>query len=496
MRQFALWMMMAALGACSSDPVATDPGGDTGPSDTGPGDIEQVDWQPSGKDATVFDGTDATVADEAVLDALDAAPDAGTDALVVPDAADVADAATAVFSADIGGGLPSEITAITKATSLFDPDGIHEVKITLKPADWTAYMNEVNQPDGLKNYNWYQADLWMDGFVYKNVGIHGFGNGSQLDNPSKPNVRVKFDEIVSGATGPEGEKAFRLKASGQDPTYVREPLAGAMLRAIGGTAPRFSWAHVTVNGEDFGPYIVQETVDKRLFHNAFGNNDGPKIETVYGCYGIDCPASGCGALKDAYTANPGDPQLVVDVAQAITDATNDQLSAVLDQYFYTDELLADYAVDAVLSNLDGFAAAGQNFTIYADEKTTKFHLIATGVDLTFGNMKDAWYDLFAPWGAPNSWCPERTDQLYQRIWQTPALQAKLFAKFQALQCGLFKDTTLLPLIASYHKALKPYIDNEPKGIYTPSQVDDYYVALAQYVAKRQKTLGDLLGSCK
>ena len=494
MRQANVWVvagMLALLGACGSDPAGT-----AEAQDAGTDDVEQVDWKPSGKDAAVpdvVDVADAALPDAELPDIPDVAPDVA-DVQVVTDALDVT---STEVTADIGGGLPSEITAITAAKSLFDPQGIHEVKITVKPADWTAYLSEVAQPDGAKTYNWYQADVWMDGIVYKSVGIHGFGNGSQLDNPAKPNVRIKFDEITSGATGPEGEKAFRLKASGQDPTYVREPLAGAMLRELGGSAPKFSWAHVMVNGSDFGPYILQESVDKRFFHNAFGNNDGNKFEPVYACMGIDCPtAGGCAALGPAYAGSPGDPQAIVDAAQAITNATNDQLPAVLDQYLYTDEFIADYAVDAVLSNLDGFAAAGQNFTLYADEKTVKFHMIATGVDLTFGNMKNAWYDLMTPWGAPNSWCPERTDQLYQRIWQTPALKAKLLAKFQALQCGLFRDTTLLPLIDSYHKALKPYIDNEPKGLYSPTQVDAYYAALAQYVTKRQKTLSDLLGPCK
>ena len=490
MRLTVLWTLVALLGACGTDPVSVD---QTADADAGPGDIEQVDWQPSGKDAAVLDV-------EQALDGVDAATaDAPTDAVAPVDAIDAADGSKLDVIGNIGAGLPADITAITPAASLFDPLGIHEVQITLPADKWAAYMLEVAGPDGGKTYTWYAADVKVDGTAFGQVGIHGFGNGSQLDNPSKPNVRIKFDEITSGTSGPEGEKAFRLKASGQDPTYLREPLAGAMLRSIGGDAPRFSWAHLTVNGTDYGPYILQESIDKRYFHTTFGNNDGNKFEPVYACLGIDCTqtsAGGCSVLKDAYVGSPGNSQLLVDIAQAITDATNDQLAAVIDQHFVTDELLADYAVDAVLSNLDGFASAGQNFTFYADEKTLKLHLIATGVDLTFGNMKSAWYELLAPWGAPNSWCPGRVDQLYQRIWQTPALQAKLFAKFQALQCGLFKDTTLLPIIAAYHKALKPYIDNEPKGIYTPSQVDGYYAALAQYITKRQKTLGDLLGPCK
>ncbi len=484
MRQANAWVVAAVaaiLGACGTDaPGAADD------ADAGPGDVEFVDWQPSGKDATNLD------ADVSATDAVNA--DAASD---VADVLDAGDAPQYDVTADIGGGLPSEITAIHAATTFFDFSGIHEVALTVAPADWTAYLDGVNQPDGQKVYNWYQADVQVDGTAFKTIGIKGFGNGSQIDNPAKPNVRLKFDQYNTAGVGPDGEQAFRLKASGQDPTFVREPIAGAMLRAIGGDAPRFSWAHVAINGSDYGVYELQESVDKRFFANAFNNKEGNKFEPTIGCMGIDCPdAGGCAALKPAYTGSPGDPQAIVDAAQAITDATDDQLPTVLDKYFVVDELLADYAVDAVLSNLDGFAAAGQNFTIYGDQNTKKFHLIATGVDLTFGNFNNAWYDLALPWGAPNSWCATRTDQLYQRIWQNPVLKPLLLAKFQALQCGLFRATTLLPLIDSFHTALKPLVYSDPQGLYTPKQLDADYVALDAYVTARQKTLSDLLGPCK
>ncbi len=478
MRNLRGWMLTGVwlvLSACGSDPAGT-----AGDQDVGPDDVQTSDWKPSGKDATILDAGDAT----------DAASQDATDTV------DVADVAKSDVIADIGGGLPSEVTAISPAVALFDVQGIHEVKLTVAAADWAAYLKGAALPDGTKVYDWYQADVQVDGVMYNAAGIKGFGNGSQLDNPAKPNVRIKFDQFVTSGFGPSGEQAFRLKASGQDPTFVREPLAGAMVRAVGGNGPRFSWAHVTVNGMDLGPYELQESVDKRFFAHSFNNKNGDKFEPIIGCMGMDCPDSGgCAALKPAYVGSPGDPQAIVDAAQAITNATDDQLPAVLDQYFYTDELLADYAVDALLSNLDGWASAGQNFTIYGDETTKKFHLIPTGVDLTFGNFNSAWYDLATPWGPPNSWCATRTDPMYQRIWNNKTLKPKLLAKFRTLQCGMFKDTTLLPLIESYQVALKPFVYSDPKGIYTPKQIDAYYVALEQYVTKRQQTLLDLLGPC-
>ena len=491
----AAWGLGVVLSAgiffagCGSDGESAADPEDAAESDATSGDW----WQPPAKDAGTAAG-DVAVAEAGPADAGGPGTDAGGPGADV-DAAAGGGSDTA-FVADIGGGLPSEVTAIAPAFNLFAPAGIHEVKIALPANEWTAYLDGVAKPDGTQVYKWHKADVEVDGISYTSVGIHGFGNGSQIENPGKPNIKLKFDKYVAEGWGPENQRSFRLKASGQDPTYLREPIAGAMLRSVGGAAPRFSWALVTVNGVEYGPYLLQETVDKRFFHNTFGNNDGAKLTTTSGCYGIDCgTVTDCATLKTKFEADPGDPQQIVDLASLIATATEAQLPDLLANHFYLDELLADYAVDAAISNLDGFASAAQNFTFYVDELTGRFHLIAQGTDLTFGMFGNAWYELATPWGPPNSWCKARKDPLYTRIWNSPVLRPQLLAKLRGLQCGLLRDTTLLPLVASYHKALKPYIDNEPKGIYSPKQVDDFYVKLEKYVTARQKTLSDLLQPC-
>ncbi len=451
-------------------------------------DVDDTDWKPTPKDALAADyaASDAAADASQPLDtqsdtapATDSQADSGPDAVIV---------------ADVGGGLPSEITQIGAPASFFDVAGIHTVKLSVDATEWAAYMAGVNQPDGLKVYDWHPATVEIDEKPYGSVGLHGFGNGSQLDNPQKPNIRIKFDQYDGANVGPDGEKAFRLKASGQDATFVRELLAGALLRDIGGNAPRAGWARVWVNGQDFGPYQLQESVDKRYFKQAFGNNDGDKFATLYGCYGFDCPEGGCDKLAAAWEGSPGNTQTIADLAQAISEATDADLKQVLNDHFYLGDLLANYAVDALLSNIDGLASAGQNFTVYNDMKTKRLRIIATGTDLTFGGF-DAWYDLQTPWGKPNAWCPARVDQLYARIWQVPELKAKLLNKFKALQCGMFRPEVLLPLVTSYKLALKPFLSSDPKNKQSAAQIEVAYGALASYIQKRQQTLTDLLGAC-
>lgn len=437
----------------------------------------------SGAEVAAADAQDAGT----TADSLDAA-DVATDAV---DTADAAETVVAQLPADVSvllGGMPL-------ATTLFQPEALHILEVTIDPAEWQDYLQGVAQPDGTKVYDWHPATLAYDGLPFGQVAVRGFGNGSQIDNPKKPNIRVKFDHYDTNGTGPEGQKSFKLKASGQDASFVREPLMYELVRAIGGHAPRTGWARVRVNGDDYGLYQVLEVADKRMFKSLFGNNDGPKYESKFACLGFDCPTWGCDGLKDSYKGDPGDGAELAALAKAVTEATDDSLLADLQARVNVGALLADYAVDAVASNLDGLASAGQNFEVYVDQKTNLIEVIASGADLTFDNFHGAWYSLEQPWGAPNSWCADRTDHLYQRIWQAPKTKPLLMAKLRALQCGPFQASTFITRVDQLHDLLKTQVDGDPKSIFPPASIADEYARIKAYALKRQDTLVQLLGPC-
>ena len=472
--RFALAALATLWAACSSTPetpAKTSAAAD-GASSADAADVQTVDVG-AVQDAVVPPDVPADDALDAVADsAIDAAADASSTA--APDV------------------MP---TKLGTATQLFDPVGVHVVHLTVDPANWTAYLDGVDKPDGAKTYDWYVAAVKVDGVDYTDIGIRGFGNGSQILNPGKPNIRIKFDQFTVDGSGPEGEHSFRLKAAGQDATFLREPIAYDLNRAIGGHAPRWSWAHVTVNGVDYGFYQLFEHVDKRMFKALFGNNDGNKYEAAVGCVGLNCPWGSCDKIPNAYTLDPGDGSELVALAKAVTNATDEQFEANISELINLDALLADYATDAMLSNLDGLASSGQNFTFYVNTATAKIEIISSGEDLTFGNFGDAWYDLLAPWGAPNSWCKGRIDWMFKRITQTPTLKAKYLDKLRQLQCGPLSTKTLLPLVDAYAGLIHSLVYNDPKGLMKAADLDNGYAALEAYIAQRADALQTLLGPC-
>lgn len=452
------------------------------------------------KTAAAADSTQADGSSDADVQTVDVS--ANQDVVVPPDVGpgDTFDAqgdSAADVGADVGVDATPDVmpTKLGTPTQLFDPVGVHVVHLTVDPANWTAYLDGIDTGEASKVYNWYLAAVKIDGVDYADVGIRGFGYGSQLLNPAKPNIRLKFDQFTVDGSGPEGQHSFRLKAAGQDPTFLREPIAYDLNRAIGGHAPRWSWAHVTVNGVDYGVYQLFEHVDKRMFKALFGNNDGNKYEAAVGCIGLNCPWGSCDKIPSAYTLDPGDGSELVALAKAITNATDEQFEANVSELINMDALLADYATDAMLSNLDGLASSGQNFTFYVNTATGKIEIISSGEDLTFGNFGEAWYDLLAPWGAPNSWCKGRIDWMFKRITQIPALKTKYLDKLRQLQCGPLSTKTLLPLIDAYAALVHSLVYNDPKGLVKAADLDNWYAALDAYIAQRADALQTLLGPC-
>ncbi len=377
------------------------------------------------------------------------------------------------------------------AQQLFDPVGYHVIHITLSASAWNQYLADVAASN--QNPAWYKADVTIDGITYTGVGIRKFGYGSMLDNPQKPNVRIGFDEYTK-KYGPEQVKNLRLKSSGQDRTFLRQPLAQVFTQQLGGYAPRFGWARVHVNGENYGLYQVFEQADKRMFSVNFGNNDGDKYESNNGCNGLNCPGGSCSAIKYEYQGDPGLGGQLVALAKAAHDGTDSGWAAQAAGIADMDSLMAYYAVESVVSDLDGLSAAGQNFTIYAHEVTKLLEFIPTGPDLSFGNFS-SWYDLFQPWGPPNSWCANRKDDFFLRILNTPELKYQLTGLWKALRCGPMGNSKIVPLIDQYKAMLKSDLYYDPKGQATQGEIDAAFSQLKKYISNRNADITNELGAC-
>lgn len=426
--------------------------------------------------------TDATAETDSVA-ASDVASDAGSDA-VQPgsDAVSLYDPAT------------GEVGNKDEIPPFFDKTVIRNVQITLAPADWTAYLAGVDKPDGKKECStWYSAQVSIDGIPYGTVGVRCFGNGSQITNPAKPNIRIKFNQFDKANAGPDDLDNLRLKASGQDATYLREPMAYNLVRSLGGHAPYTGWTEVTVNGAAYGLYQTMMHLDSNAMNDLFGNKDGNRYEVKSGCDIFDVDHAAPSDQAKLWSGDPGDGKEFDAFFTAVMAAQPADLLDVLKQHIDVGDWLSVYAVDMVISNIDGLASAGQNFTAYVDTDDFRLRLAMSGADLTFGQFADAWYSWQTPWGYPNSWCKNRKDNVYLRILESSPAKAAYFNKVRHLQCHSLN--AVWQQAQTWKALIWPKLQNDPKNAYSAADIEWHFDKLKKYIEQRKTWLDQQFGPC-
>ncbi len=389
----------------------------------------------------------------------------------------------------------------TQASELFAPLGQHDIRVIVPADRWQQFLaNALEADTDILPRNWHQADVFIDGVKYSQVGIKNFGDGSQQGNPGKPNIRIKFNRFVDKAKGPEKMRNLRLKASGSDFSFVREPLFYAMARAIGVAAPRTSYARVQVNNVPYGLYQLIEQADKRLFKHNFGNTKGLNFDVGSSCNGLNCPDGNCEDIVKYYEINYDLPEgvtpdfsAVINLAKVIKDASELDLAERVGKIADLDNLLGTYAMEAMASDHDGLSAGGANFEFYQDLETGLLNVIRNGADGAFKSL----YEIDHPWGPPNTWCSGRKDTFYSRAIVNPPLRKLLDKKLRALQCGPFQKDWYLPWLEARRVPLIEELKPPSKRMseFEPADAGGEIDNIIVYIVGRAKMIEQRLGPC-
>lgn len=406
----------------------------------------------------------------------------------LPEAKDI-HAADIDLSFDAGGGGPE---MLPHAKTTFDPFGAHKVEISVSKAIWTTILKNAENVDLQRIYH--KGDVRIDGVQYKGVGFKNFGDGSQSGWWKKPNIRVKFNKFDDKNYGPAKLRNIRLKASGGDHSFLREPFTYELTRGLGGYAPRFSFARVFVNGEFYGLYQVLEHIDKRFFKHRFGNKDGLAFDPASSCYGLRCPSKGCADIAKKYEIEPlnGSFAKLIAAADAIKNAPDAQLEAKLSKVVNMEQLLIVYAVDATAADVDGFMATGANFELYENQTDGLLNVFRHGADSTFNDI----VDFETPWPDPNKLCGSHVDPFWSRAWKHKTLGPKLKAKLRKLHCDLLLPKKVSAFFARYAYPITNELINDPHGMYDPKpEVFNEITHIKAWIHERRFQLDKVLGKC-
>ncbi len=290
----------------------------------------------------------------------------------------------AVLSVALPGDARGQAGDNPTPEALFDTGVLHELRIVMHSHDWT-HLRETYMFD-----TYYPADVAWDGHVVRNIGVRSRGFGSR--DFRKPGLKLDFNHYVAGQ-GLAGLRGVALDNFRQDPAMLKETATAALYARMGVATPRAVHARVYVNNEYLGLFAAIELVDKPFLRSRFGEDEGYlydfewDFEYYLSWLGGD-PRRYASMFKAETHENEPPERLfgtLVEMINAVNRTSRDQWPQALTRYFDVSHLMAYVAVEAFLSDHDGFAGDWgiNNFYLYLSPETRQFRFIPWDKDVNF-----------------------------------------------------------------------------------------------------------------
>jgi len=251
---------------------------------------------------------------------------------------------------------------------VFDESLVHTVELTLSASDWKAIIDEA---DAYENTNpdrpYYQAWLNFDGLSLDHpIGLRLKGHISiELSRGNSFPLKLDFNRYAGDQTL-DGLKKLNLNNNFNGPplTIVRDFVGYHAWSEFGVAASRTSFAHVTVNGEELGVYIMVEQVDggfiKRHYNEPYG--DLYKPEQISGTLAYRGPQ-----ISDYPDIGHKWPE-TSDHASLLhaLEVLNSEPPGPIADVFDIESVLTYLAGNVALGIFDYYPVTGHNYYLYED----------------------------------------------------------------------------------------------------------------------------------
>ena len=336
----------------------------------------------------------------------------------------------------------------------FAPDRLLEVVVTMAPADWDALRNQKNDAGQLlgpmcqagpprRAFTEFPADVTLDGEAVPRVAIRKKGYLGSL-SVVRPSLKLDLDSFVPGRKW-RGLERLTLNNNKQDGALLRTCVTFGLFRGAGVPAPRCSFAHVTVNGQDLGVYSHVEAISPRMLRRWFADGTGSLYEGS-----ISDVRRGWSATyeqkNDLRAADRSDLEALVNALDQTADADLvGRLSALVD----LDAFFKLWAAETLLGHWDGYSNNVNNHFFYRDPATGKFHVLPWGPDLSLTDS-----DPFTPKPRPAS--VSANGWLARRLYAIPAMKARYVETMRGL-LGAWSEAAIEAELTRISALLAPLV---------------------------------------
>jgi hypothetical protein len=330
-----------------------------------------------------------------------------------------------------------------------------EVEITMEPTLWDEMRTQrktrhsVFGTEDCRNapvenpYTWFPAVVTIDGETMAGAGVRKKGHfGSQ--STTVPSMKLKFDEFEDGGRF-HTMKRLALNNSKSDRSFLRTCAAYATFAAAGLSAPLCTYAHVTVNGDDYGIYVATEEIKKPFLRRRFADPSG----TLYEGTACDFRPEFIGGFEQETNEDEDDSRAdLLALYDVIQEAGDNELEARLEPLIDLDEFYRFWAVEGLIWHRDGYSGNANNYFMYADpELDGRFRFLPWGPDNTFRTNGQA--------ALPNSVLAYGI--LTNRLYALPAGRDRYYAALADLLADTWDVDAMAAEGGRVQEILRPYL---------------------------------------
>jgi len=342
---------------------------------------------------------------------------------------------------------------------LFPTDRVLQIDITLDEDDWDEIRNQTRgfaealQPARQfgpvdSPYAYVDAEVTIDGVRYPAVGLRKKGFIGSQDN-ERPSLKIKLNRTDTSANI-GGLKNLTLNNNKQDRSLMSQFLGYGIFNAAGSPAPRTAYASVTVNGRDLGVYCHVETVREPLLKRGYGDDSGTLLEGTVVDFHPDWEQSFERKIGKDKPARTRITELTSALAKNTIDL--DEIWSIVDE----ESFYRFWTVEGLLSFWDGYSGNRNNFFIYLDPNSGKFHFIPWGADCMFETYSQLGEDRNAPRSV------RMQGRLANRLYQLPEVRAEYARRMRLLLEEVFNEEKLLAETERIETMITPHLGRGQK----------------------------------
>ncbi len=334
---------------------------------------------------------------------------------------------------------PDSRTDSAAWAAFYAPDIVHAVQIALPETSVDAL-----EDDGR---TWVPAAVTIDGLAFPNAGVRRKGNSTWRSLSDKPSLKIKLREF---GTGPRlaGLERLTLNNMVTDTAQAREVIALHLWRELGATAPRASWAEVTINGEPYGLYSNIEALDDEWISRRYDHDDGDLWEA-----NDDADFTEGGLEYWELSEGNGDTTRLTALSDALAEDAS-SFDAQVGHLVDVDHFLRYWVTCVVTGASDGYPFKLNDVFVYADPGN------GGRFDFTPWSMDEAWGEVFNRWTA---------GELARACNADPACELRM-RDMVVETLATLETLDVAGIVDEAYAVTGPYVERDTRSPYLPSDV--------------------------